>query len=63
MNGAPGGIRTHDQLIKSQLLYQLSYRGNQQHALHNACMRMSKNRTRIPLAKNIIATFVRNPAS
>jgi hypothetical protein len=27
-NGAPGGIRTHDQLIKSQLLYQLSYRGN-----------------------------------
>ena len=26
--GAPGGIRTHDQLIKSQLLYQLSYRGN-----------------------------------
>jgi hypothetical protein len=26
-------------------------------------MRMSKNRTRIPLAKNIIATFVRNPAS
>ena len=29
-NGAPGGIRTHDQLIKSQLLYQLSYRGNQE---------------------------------
>ena len=28
-NGAPGGIRTHDQLIKSQLLYQLSYRGDQ----------------------------------
>jgi hypothetical protein len=28
-NGAPGGTRTHDQLIKSQLLYQLSYRGNQ----------------------------------
>ena len=27
-SGAPGGIRTHDQLIKSQLLYQLSYRGN-----------------------------------
>ena len=27
-NGAPGGIRTHDQLIKSQLLYQLSYRGD-----------------------------------
>ncbi len=27
--GAPGGIRTHDQLIKSQLLYQLSYRGDQ----------------------------------
>jgi hypothetical protein len=26
-SGAPGGIRTHDQLIKSQLLYQLSYRG------------------------------------
>ena len=24
--GGPGGIRTHDQLIKSQLLYRLSYR-------------------------------------
>ncbi len=23
--GGPGGIRTHDQLIKSQLLYRLSY--------------------------------------
>ena len=27
-NGAPGETRTLDQLIKSQLLYQLSYRGN-----------------------------------
>ena len=27
--GAPARIRTLDQLIKSQLLYQLSYRGNQ----------------------------------
>ena len=26
--GAPARIRTLDQLIKSQLLYQLSYRGN-----------------------------------
>ena len=25
-NGEPGGIRTHDTLIKSQVLYQLSYR-------------------------------------
>lgn len=25
--GAPGGTRTHNSLIKSQLLYQLSYRG------------------------------------
>jgi hypothetical protein len=25
-NGTPGGDRTHDPLIKSQLLYQLSYR-------------------------------------
>ncbi len=24
-DGEPGGIRTHDKLIKSQLLYQLSY--------------------------------------
>jgi hypothetical protein len=31
-SGAPGGIRTHDQLIKSQLLYQLSYRGNRSSA-------------------------------
>ena len=28
-SGAPARIRTLDQLIKSQLLYQLSYRGNQ----------------------------------
>ncbi len=27
MNGAPGRIRTVDQLIKSQLLYRLSYGG------------------------------------
>jgi len=27
MNGTPAWIRTKDQLIKSQLLYQLSYRG------------------------------------
>ena len=27
-NGAPVGTRTPNQLIKSQLLYQLSYRGN-----------------------------------
>ena len=33
-SGAPGGIRTHDQLIKSQLLYQLSYRGNRLFAIH-----------------------------
>ena len=26
-NGTPAGTRTRDQLIKSQLLYQLSYRG------------------------------------
>ena len=25
-NGRPGGVRTHDQRIKSPLLYQLSYR-------------------------------------
>ncbi len=25
-NGEPGGDRTHDHLIKSQMLYQLSYR-------------------------------------
>ena len=25
-NGGPGGNRTHDQLVKSQLLYRLSYR-------------------------------------
>ena len=29
VNGAPARTRTLDQLIKSQLLYQLSYRGNQ----------------------------------
>ncbi len=28
-SGAPARTRTLDQLIKSQLLYQLSYRGNQ----------------------------------
>ncbi len=28
-NGAPARTRTWDQLIKSQLLYQLSYRGHQ----------------------------------
>ena len=28
-SGAPGRTRTYDQLIKSQLLYQLSYRGSQ----------------------------------
>ena len=28
-SGAPARTRTVDQLIKSQLLYQLSYRGNQ----------------------------------
>ena len=33
--GAPGGIRTHDQLIKSQLLYQLSYRGDQRFRFQN----------------------------
>ena len=27
LNGTPAGTRTRDQLIKSQLLYQLSYRG------------------------------------
>ena len=26
LNGEPGGDRTHDHLIKSQMLYQLSYR-------------------------------------
>jgi hypothetical protein len=33
-NGAPGGIRTHDQLIKSQLLYQLSYRGDPENIIY-----------------------------
>ena len=28
LSGAPARTRTWDQLIKSQLLYQLSYRGN-----------------------------------
>ena len=27
LNGTPGRIRTYDKLIKSQLLYQLSYGG------------------------------------
>ena len=27
-NGTPGRTRTYNQLIKSQLLYQLSYRGD-----------------------------------
>ena len=26
-NGTPGGNRTHDHLIRSQMLYPLSYRG------------------------------------
>ncbi len=30
MSGAPGRTRTYDQLIKSQLLYQLSYRGSKE---------------------------------
>ena len=29
MNGAGGGIRTHDLLFTKQLLYQLSYSGEQ----------------------------------
>ena len=29
LNGEPGGDRTHDHLIKSQMLYQLSYRPKQ----------------------------------
>lgn len=32
-NGTPAGTRTRDQLIKSQLLYQLSYRGTLIHAM------------------------------
>ncbi len=27
VNGTPGGNRTHDQLLRRQLLYPLSYRG------------------------------------
>ena len=34
MDGTPGRIRTYDKLIKSQLLYQLSYGGIRCH-LHD----------------------------
>ncbi len=37
----PGGARTHDPLIKSQLLYQLSYR-NVTHSSFNPCLRAQK---------------------
>ena len=33
-NGEPGGDRTHDHLIKSQMLYQLSYRPKQRRLLY-----------------------------
>ena len=36
---APGGIRTHDLLVKSQLLYQLSYRSEVQRYLMNVAAR------------------------
>src|SRR5271167_2882551 len=44
-NGAPGGIRTHDQLIKSQLLYQLSYRGNRLDLIEDYCLITSSDLT------------------
>ena len=34
--GEPGGIRTHDPLIKSQMLYRLSYRPSHNEPLYNA---------------------------
>jgi hypothetical protein len=35
-SGSPGGTRTPDQLVNSQLLYRLSYRGNNVFSLFTA---------------------------
>lgn len=38
--GSPGGTRTPDQLVNSQLLYRLSYRGNMFQSSHGLSLRL-----------------------
>jgi hypothetical protein len=40
--GAPGGIRTHNRLIRSQMLYPLSYGGNTHNAYYTLSFAIEK---------------------
>ena len=40
--GAPGGIRTHNRLIRSQMLYPLSYGGLSVHAYYTSSFTIEK---------------------
>ena len=56
--GEPDGIRTHDPLIKSQLLYQLSYRPTTE-ALIRVRGAGGQGAKRLPLAKSCNAAYMR----
>ncbi len=53
----PGGARTHDPLIKSQLLYQLSYRNVTHSVLIPVCGHKNTINIRLPQQKNHFFSF------
>ena len=45
-DGAPGGIRTHDPLLRRQTLYPLSYRGTHEEEPVDTSLQLSYERLR-----------------